>query len=51
MHATSASPLLSGGVQFAASTRHFYEVGHQDYLRALDRTIGSVRAVRSRAAA
>ena len=51
MHATSASPLLSGGVQFAASTRHFYEVGHQDYLRALDRTIGDVRAARTRAGA
>ena len=49
--ATSDDPLLSGGAHFASSTRHFYEVGHQDYLRALDRTIGSVRAVRSRVAA
>ena len=49
--ATSDDPLLSGGAHFASSTRHFYEVGHQDYLRALDRTIGSVRAVRSEVAA
>ena len=48
---TSESPLLSGGARFASSTRHYYEVGHQDYLRALDRTVASVRAVRARVAA
>ena len=49
--ATSESDLLSGGAHFASSTRHYYEVGHQDYLRALDRTVAAVRAVRTQVAA
>jgi NADPH-dependent 2,4-dienoyl-CoA reductase/sulfur reductase-like enzyme len=47
---TSAHRSVSGGVRFARSTRHDYEVSHQDYLRALDRTIAAVRGARRAAA-
>jgi NADPH-dependent 2,4-dienoyl-CoA reductase/sulfur reductase-like enzyme len=47
---TSESRELSGGVRFARSTRRFFEVSHQEYLRALDRTIDAVRRTRAAAA-
>ena len=47
---TSASRALSGGVRFASSTRHLYEVSHQDYIRALDSAIDAVRGIREAAA-
>ena len=47
---TSAHRAVSGGVRFARSTRHDYEVSHQDYLRAIDRTIAAVRRARQAAA-
>ena len=47
---TSSSRTLSGGVRFATSTRHLYEVSHQDYVRALDSAIDAVRRVREEAA-
>jgi hypothetical protein len=47
---TSTSRTLSGGVRFASSTRHYFEVSHQEYLRALDRTIQRVRRARMEAA-
>ncbi|MGA7690015.1 MAG: NAD(P)-binding domain-containing protein [Jiangellales bacterium] len=47
---TSRHRSVSGGVTFARSTRHDYEVSHQDYLRAIDRTIAAVRRARRAAA-
>ena len=47
---TSTHRAVSGGVRFARSTRHDYEVSHQDYLRAIDRTIAAVRRARRAAA-
>jgi cation diffusion facilitator CzcD-associated flavoprotein CzcO len=47
---TSRSRTLSGGVRFASSTRHLYEVSHQDYIRALDSAIDAVRRIREVAA-
>jgi hypothetical protein len=40
---TSESRQISGGVRFASSSRHYFEVSHQEYLRTLDRTIAAVR--------
>lgn len=47
---TSDNRLLTGGLHFARSTRHYYEVSHQEYLRAIDRTIAAVRATANVAA-
>ena len=40
---TSDSDEISGGIHFAGSSRHYFEVSHQEYLRALDRTIVALR--------
>ena len=42
---TSDSDEISGGIHFAGSSRHYFEVSHQEYLRALDRTIAALRRV------
>jgi hypothetical protein len=36
----------TGGARYANSTRHWYEVAHQHYLRGLERTIAELRGGR-----
>ncbi|KWW99298.1 monooxygenase [Carbonactinospora thermoautotrophica] len=38
--------VFSGGTRYKDSTRHYYEVAHQDYLRGLERTINRLRGAR-----
>ncbi|MEZ5117616.1 MAG: NAD(P)-binding domain-containing protein [Candidatus Nanopelagicales bacterium] len=35
---------FSGGTEYKDSTRHYYEIAHQDYLRALERDIHTMEA-------
>ena len=37
---------FTAGTQYKDSTRHYYEVAHQDYLAALERTIHELEASR-----
>jgi hypothetical protein len=34
----------SGGAQYRDSTRHYYEVAHQDYLQALEGDLAALQA-------
>jgi hypothetical protein len=39
---TESDRTFSGGARYADSTRHHFEVAHQDYLRSLERTVNAL---------